>query len=72
MHYTDSENCTKILTVGSKNPKLHPLVLKIFSICQKLKIKLSVQFLPRSDPRIQVADAGSRAFDLADFSIDFK
>ena len=30
-----------------------------------------MQYISRSDPRIQVADAGSRHFDLSDFSIDY-
>ena len=71
LHLTDSQNCEKILLVGSKNPKLHPLVFKIFTKCKALNIRLKVQYISRSDPRIQVADMGSRQFDLTDFSIDF-
>ena len=71
LHFTDSENCSRILTVGSKNPRLHFMVRAIILKCQELGIKLTVDHVVRSDPRIILADEGSRIFDLSDFSLDF-
>ena len=68
---TDVLHCEKMLQVVYKKSKLHPLVFSFFAECRALNIRLKVQYISRSDPGIQIADAGSRHFDLADFSMDF-
>jgi hypothetical protein len=71
VHYTDNANCEVILTVGSRNVTLQPLVLDIFLCWKNLNIKVKVIHLSRNDPIIQYADLESRNFDLHDYSIDF-
>ena len=71
VHYTDNLNCATILSVGSRNFSLQPLVLDIFLAWKSLNVKVSVIYLSRSDPRIEFADFHSRSFDLHDYSLDF-
>ena len=71
VHFTDSYNVSQILTVGARNVSLQSLVLDIFLAWKVNEIKVVVEFIPRSDPRIVFADKGSRDFDLQDFSLDF-
>lgn len=71
VHYTDNANCEVILSVGSRNVNLQPLVLDIFLIWKSLNVKVKVIHLSRNDPIIQFADVESKNFDLHDYSIDF-
>ena len=71
VHYTDNANCETILSVGSRNVILQPLVLEIFLAWKSLNIKVDVVHLKRNDPIIEFADFESRNFDLHDFSLDF-
>ena len=70
IHYTDSFNVSNILTIGSRNPKLQPLVVDIVLAWRKLNLKVFVEHIPRSDPIIKFADFHSRNFDLYDYSLD--
>lgn len=71
VHYTDNMNCATILTVGSRNFNLQPIVLDIFLAWKKWELKVTVLHLPRADPRIEFADFHSRSFDLHDYSLDY-
>ena len=71
VHYTDNFNCSIILSVGSRNVRLQPIVLETFLAWKKLDLNVTVCHLPRSDPIIEFADFESKNFDLHDFSIDF-
>ena len=71
VHYTDNANCEVILSVGSRNVNLQPLVLDIFLIWKSLNIKVKVIHLSRNDPIIQFADVESKNSDLHDYSIIF-
>ena len=71
VHYTDNFNCETILSVGSRNLNLQPLVLDIFLAWKSLDLKVKVIHVSRNDPIIQFADFESRNFDLHDYSIDF-
>ena len=71
VHYTDNHNCAVILTIGSRNVDLQPLVLDIFIRWRNLNLKVEVVHLSRENPIIQYADFESRNFDLTDFSIDY-
>ena len=71
LHYTDNLNCETILSVGSRNFNLQPLVLDIFLAWKKHNIKVLVKYVSREDPKIIFADQESRNFDLHDYSLDF-
>ena len=67
---TDSENMVVFLTKGSAKAHIQQLVLEIMKIAQRLRIIILPIHLRREDPRIKVADAGSRVRDSDDWSID--
>lgn len=71
VHYTDNVNCATILSIGSRNPSLQPIVLEIFLAWRKLNICATVIHLLRDHPIIEFADMESRFFDLHDYSLDF-
>ena len=70
-HYTDSHNCSIILTVGSRNISLQGMVFEIFSAWKILNLNVTVVYISRDDPIIEFADEHSRNFDLSDYSFDF-
>ena len=47
--YTDNQAAEKIVEVGSMKPDLHKLAIKIFGACLRSKIKLEIQWIPRSE-----------------------
>ena len=47
--YTDNQAAAKIVDVGSMEPDLHKLAVKIFGACLRGKIKLEVQWIPMSE-----------------------
>ena len=65
--YTDNQAAEKIVDVGSMKPHLHKLVIKIFGACLKSKIKLEIQWIPRSEN--ERADFISRLIDLDDYQL---
>ena len=71
VHYTDNKNCEIILSVGSRNVTLQPLVLDIFLAWKRLNIKVEVVYLSRNDPLIDFADQETKNFDIHDFGLDF-
>ena len=71
IHFTDNANCEIILSIGSRNVTLQPLVLDIFLAWKRLNMKVEVMFLPREDPLIDFADQETKNFDIHDFGLDF-
>jgi hypothetical protein len=69
LHYTDSYNVARMFEIGSRRSHLHSLLFEIFLSLNRHKVKLTVAWLPRSDPRLVVADYYSRDIDLTDFGI---
>ena len=65
--YTDNQAAEKIVEVGSMKPDLHKLAIKIFGACLRSKIKLEIQWIPRSEneradfiSRLQTLPTGSQ------------
>ena len=72
LHLTDSKNVETMFAVGSRNPKFQPIVMQIVLRMKALDIKLRVEWRSREDPLLQMADLGSKEFDVNDFSLDFE
>ena len=70
VHYTDSQNVADMLLIGSKTESLHKRVVQLFLKLKELNIAHEAVWLSREDPRIKVADAGSRDFDIDNWWID--
>ena len=69
---TDSQNLVTFLTKGSTKPHVQKTILEVLHFAQSLNVNLIPIHLRREDPRIQIADAGSRVKDSDDWSIDSK
>jgi hypothetical protein len=67
---TDSENLVKFLTKGSGKEHIQKEVLATLAKARKLRLDIVPIHLRREDPRIRVADAGSKNADSDDWSID--
>lgn len=67
---TDSQNMVSFLNKGSTKPEIQTTVLDIMALTVALNIRLIPLHLRREDPRIQMADAGSRVRDSDDWSLD--
>jgi len=67
---TDSENAARAMSKGSRTPAIQAIVFEIALLSKKLQIKIEPIYLRREDPRIQVADLGSKALDTDNWSID--
>ncbi|XP_059097730.1 uncharacterized protein LOC131892025 isoform X1 [Tigriopus californicus] len=65
----DNENVSRILAKGSKVRSLQGLAMSIHLTCRSHFITLQSLWLPRSDPRIAIADHLSRFFDLQDWGL---
>ena len=70
-HLTDNKAVEYIFRSGSRNPRIHKLVVEIFLSCHAHQILLTVSWRSRDDPLLQIADSGSRDFDGSSFSLDF-
>ena len=70
VHYTDADNVARMLQIGSRTPSLHRRVRNLFLQLKELDISHVAVWLPRKDPRIQIADMGSRDFDTESWMID--
>ncbi|XP_059079168.1 uncharacterized protein LOC131877501 isoform X1 [Tigriopus californicus] len=71
-HLTDNKGVVAAMRKGSSIASLHLLALDVFKQCQAHDIRLQVHWVPRSDPRLQAADAQSRHFDNEDWGIDYR
>ena len=67
---SDSENLVGFLTKGSRKQTIQELVLEVLSIARESNLHLVPIHLRREDPRIQMADAGSKIPDSDDWSVD--
>ena len=67
---TDSQNLVTFLTKGSTKVDVQTTILEVLQLAKLLKIILIPIHLKREDPRIQIADAGSRIRDSDDWSVD--
>ena len=70
-HYTDSQAMASIVTKGSRNVRLHPMVVDVSLALRKYGIKVEAVWRSREDGLIQWADLGSRDFHDDDISLDF-
>ncbi len=67
---TDSSNLVTFLTKGSSRSRIQTDILEVLSLTKRLNIRIIPIHLLRSDPRIQIADDGSKFPDSDDWSVD--
>jgi hypothetical protein len=67
---TDSENLAQFLKKGSGKQKIQGEVFKVMTICRELNIRIIPIHLLRDDPRIKIADDGSKTTDTDCWGID--
>ena len=67
---TDSENLVHFLNKGSGKIHIQREVFKIMLLCQELNIRIIPIHLLREDPRIKIADEGSKTEDTDDWQVD--
>ena len=67
---TDSENLVHFLNKGSGKRHVQADIFKIMLSCQRLNIRIIPIHLRREDPRIQLADEGSKVVDTDDWQVD--
>lgn len=67
---TDSQNLVVFLSKGSTKLPIQNTVLEVLALSNLLRIRILPIHLRREDPRIAMADAGSRVRDSDDWSID--
>jgi len=67
---TDSENVVSFLNKGSGKPHIQSTIFEIFTLLRKLRSDITPIHLRREDPRIKLADEGSRIRDSDNWSID--
>jgi hypothetical protein len=67
---TDSQNMTTFLTKGSSKGPIQKEVFGIMTLCKKLNIRIIPIHLLRDDPRIKMADDGSKMTDTDDWQVD--
>ena len=68
--YTDSMNLVSFWEKGSSKVDIQFDIIETLLYCKDQNIELHVLHLPREDPRIEAADAGSRYFDRDDWGVD--
>ena len=68
---TDSENLVVFLSKGSGKAHIQRDIFKIMEICQTLQIHIIPIHLRREDPRIQLADEGSKTVDTDDWQVNW-
>ena len=69
---TDSQNMTSFLTKGSSKGPIQKEVFKAMTLCKELNIRVIQIHLLRDDPRIKIADDGSKTTDSDDWEVDLK
>jgi hypothetical protein len=67
---TDSQNLATFLTKGSSKSPIQKDVLDVMFRCKKMNIRIIPIHLLREDPRIKVADDGSKTTDTDDWQVD--
>lgn len=66
--FTDNQNVARILQVGSRQPQLQEVALKIFSLTITCQIRLEPEWVPREEN--ERADYLSRIIDLDDWFLN--
>jgi hypothetical protein len=66
---TDSENLVSFLTKGSMKTAIQEEVVKVLQQARHLNLTIVPIHLRREDPRIKIADAGSKSLDSDNWSI---
>ena len=66
--FTDNQNVVRILQVGSRQPQLQEVALKIVSLTIHCQIRLEPEWVPREEN--EQADYFSRIIDLDDWFLD--
>ena len=66
---TDSENLITFLTKGTTKQPIQRDIQHVLWICHLHRIRIHPIHLKREDPRIQIADAGSKSFDTDTWGI---
>ncbi len=66
--FTDNQNVSRILVVGSRKPLLHAIALKVFSLVVSCQIHLEPEWIPRG--RNEQADYLSRIVDYDDWFLN--
>ena len=67
---TDSTNLTAFLEKGSAKPQIQTDILEVYKLARRWNIVLVPIHLRREDPRIVVADQGSKWHDTDDWRVD--
>ncbi len=67
---TDSQNLTTFLTKGSGKRHIQKLIFEVMVLCKKLSLRIIQIHLLRDDPRIKLADDGSKTTGMDDWQID--
>ena len=70
-HYTDMHVMASIMKKGSRNAKLHPMVVDASLALRKYGIKVEAVSRSREDGLIQWTDKGSRDFQSDNILLDF-
>ena len=68
---TDSENLVKFLTKGSGKKQIQTEIFRVMTICHRLSLRIIPIHLLRDDPRIQIADDGSKQQDTDNWHVDY-
>jgi hypothetical protein len=68
---TDSQNVVSFIKRGSRKPEIQDVLFELVELAHKLKINIEPIHLKREDPRIQMADDGTRTLDSDNWSIDY-
>ena len=69
-HYTENQAVFHVLSKGSRNPCLYPLVVETILALRKSSIRLKVIWMSRDNRNIDFADGGSRDFHADDVSLE--
>lgn len=67
---TDSKNLVRFLSKGSGKKQIQAEIFQVMLLCQKLNIRIIPIHLLRDDPRIKIADNGSKQQDTDDWQVD--
>jgi hypothetical protein len=70
-HYTDSQAMASIISKGSRNVRLQPLVVEAVLALRGAGIVMEAVWMSRESGVIEYADRGSRDFHPDDISLDF-
>jgi hypothetical protein len=66
---TDSKNVYYWFRSGSTRENVQQLIVKIYKLMYSLKIRIVMQWMPRTSAQIQLADIGSKYLDTDDWGI---